>query len=156
MLKRMLFLLIAPVMLLGLLTGCGSDVTAAKPLSEIYSDIEKKVALPDMLDLNQSDLVSFMGIKEELYTEAAAHIPIDAVLGDMILIFKAADETAFEDLKTKVERYRSQKLSEMENYIPSEYEKIDQSEIVEKGLYLWLVVSDDADAILLVINENIK
>jgi hypothetical protein len=156
MAKKVLFLIAASFVLIGALTGCGSDVTASKPLEDIYSEIEQKVTLPEMLDLNSDNLVTFMGIKQELYSESSAHIALEAVLGDMILMFKAADKASLDTLKTKIENYRSQRLNEMDNYLPAEYDKINRSEVTQKGLYVWLVVSDDADAILSVINQNIK
>ena len=154
MAKKVLFLIAASFVLIGALTGCGSDVTASKPLEDIYSEIEQKVTLPEMLDLNSDNLVTFMGIKQELYSEVP-RIALEAVLGDMILMFKAADKASLDTLKTKIENYRSQRLNEMDNYLPAGTIKLTGARYA-KGLYVWLVVSDDADAILSVINQNIK
>jgi hypothetical protein len=154
--KKMLPLLLIPVIALFFLAACGKEVTASKSVNDIYTEITQKVSLPDMLDLNPTDLANYTGIESELYSEGTAHIPVSATLGDMILIFKAKDAASLETLRSEIDAYRSQKLDEMNNYIPAEYDKIKASEISSKGLYIWLVVSDDAETILGVINDNIK
>ena len=154
--KRVLSPILLLSLLFAVLAGCGGGEVSAKPVNEIYDEIASKVTLPEMLNLNSADLLDYTGIDASLYAESSANIPVAATLGDMIFIFKANDEAALSELEQKIGNYRSQKLSEMQNYIPAEYSKINASTITKKGLYIWLVVSDDSQAILEVINDNIK
>ncbi len=140
-----------------LLAGCGkTEVKAAKPISDIYAEISENVDLPEQLSLNAEDLTDYLGISPELYDEYTANIPLTAILGDMLLIFKAKDSASLELLETKISNFRAQKSNEMNNYLPVEYDKINASKIEKKGLYIWLVVSDDAASILSIIKSNIK
>ena len=39
------------------------------------------------------------------------------------------------------------KKSEMENYIPEQFQIVAQSKVQTKGYYIWLIISDSADDI---------
>ena len=146
------------LLLLLSLAACGGDgeVTASKPLNDIYADITAEVTLPELLELNETDLYTYVGIPAEAYTEGVALIPTDAVSGDMFFLFHATDEASMETLKTKLNDFREQKLNEMNNYQQAEYDKINASSITVKGDYIWLVVSDESERILSIIDSAIS
>ena len=74
----------------------------------------------------------------------------------MFFLFHAADSDSLKTLKTKLEDFRTQKLNEMNNYLPLEYEKINASSVTEKGDYVWLVVADDSAKIHEIIDSSIS
>ena len=59
---------------------------------------------------------------------------------------KAADDAGVSAIREKLENYRSQKLAEMNNYLPDEYEKIGKSSVKTSGSIVWLVVSAEQEA----------
>lgn len=126
--------------------ACGGADTGNASVSEIYTALNEAVEFPEMLSLSEADLMSYLGIDSSLYTEKEAHIPLTAVSGDMVLIFKAADDAGVSAIREKLENYRSQKLAEMNNYLPDEYEKIGKSSVKTSGSIVWLVVSAEQEA----------
>ena len=153
-LKTVLFLSLIACMLCAF-AACGGSTQEVKPISEIYADITTAVTLPELLELDAAETFTYVGIPTDAYTEGVALIPADAVLGDMLFIYKAADKDALSTIQTKLANFREQKLNEMKNYIPAEYEKINASEIKVSGDYVWLVVSDNAATILTTIENAI-
>lgn len=154
--KSIMLFVLALCMLFAIAACGGGEAKEVKPVAEIYADITAKVTLPELLELNAAETLDYVGIPETAYTEGVALIPADAVLGDMLFIYHAADKDSLETIKAKLTNFRTQKLNEMNNYIPAEYDKINASEIQTAGDYIWLVVSDDAATILETIESAIK
>ena len=48
-----------------------------------------------------------------------------------------------------------EKRSEMQDYLPEQFEIVDKSSVKSKGNYVYLVISEQADAILQVIEKGI-
>lgn len=135
--------------------GDGQQKKDIKPLTDIYADIQSAVTLPDLLELDGDDLYTFVGIPAEAYTEAVALIPTEAILGDMLFLFHAADNDSLKTIESKLNDFRKQKLNEMDNYLPDEYDKINASSVTSFGDYVWLVVSSDSAKIQKIINDAI-
>lgn len=154
--KKLSFVLLALLLLAALAACGGKEVTAKKPINEIYGEITSAVTLPEMLSLSDDTLYAYVGIQSGLYKSFVAAIPLSATSGDMLFIFEANDAQSAGEIKTKLENFLAQKTVEMKDYIPSEYEKLTDSSVTAKGRYVWLVVSDNAQAILNIINDNIK
>ena len=154
-LKSLCMLLLAASMLFAF-AACGGSDKEVKPIADIYADITAQVTLPELLELDDAEMLTYVGISAEAYAEGIALIPADAVLGDMLFLFRATDKNALETIKTKLAAFRDQKLNEMKNYIPAEYDKINASSIEVSGDYIWLVVSDQSASILGIIEGAVK
>ena len=69
---------------------------------------------------------------------------------------KSEDTSKFEDYKTSFENYKKQKSQELTNYnLPDQAKLVDKSKVVEKGNYLYLVISENANEIIDTIEKNI-
>lgn len=162
-LKRFSLLLLAMVLCLTCF-GCSNDTdsgTDVDPsgipaLSAIYEEIQSAVTLPELLELDRSEILSYLGIPSDAYAEAVALIPTEAILGDMLLLFHAASVDTIDTIQEKLNAFREQKLNEMNNYLPDEYAKISASSVTVRGAYLWLVVSSESAAITDIIDRNIQ
>ena len=153
---KIIAVLLSVCMLAGVFCACGgtdnSDVVAA----DVYNDLVSAVEFPEMLALDSDGLLSFVGIDSSLYTEAVAYIPLTAVSGDMIFIIKVADEESAATVAEKLEVYRSSVLSQMNNYIPAEYDKINAASVETTGSFVWLVVSSYQDAAVASVSADLK
>ena len=136
--------------------ACGEEEKEVKPLNELLKDIQSAATLPEMMDMDGNDLMDFLGLPASAYTESIAEIPMVSISGDMLFVFRAADKAGLDKIKTGLENYRTQKLNEFRDYIPAEAAKIEQSAVETSGDYVWLVVSENSDAILKVIEGAIK
>ena len=75
---------------------------------------------------------------------------------ETIIIIKSADTSKFDSYKTSFENYKKQKSQELTNYnLPDQAKLVDKSKVVEKGNYLYLVISKNADEIIDTIEKNI-
>lgn len=160
-LKRFSLLLLAMALCLTCFGCSGSsdadpDSSDVPPLSEIYADIQSAVTLPELLQLDSSEIWTYLGIPVDAYTEAVALIPTEAILGDMLLLFHASGVDTVDTIQEKLNAFREQKLNEMNNYLPDEYAKINASSVTVRGAYLWLVVSSESTTITDIIDRNLR
>ena len=137
-----------------LLSACGGEVTAKKPLAELYEDIRAEVTLPSVIELKGESLNAITGIKEDMCAQYVAQIPDDVVTGDMLFLFEGKDADAAAEIEKKISAYRTQKLAEMKDYIPAEYDKILKSTVTKKGNFVWLVVSAEMERAEEIIKGN--
>lgn len=159
--KRSALLLLALVLCLACFACSGSndsdaDSSDVPPLSEIYADILSAVTLPELLQLDSSEIWTYLGIPVDAYTEAVALIPTEAILGDMLFLFHASGLDTVDTIQEKLNAFREQKLNEMNNYLPDEYAKINASSVTVRGGYVWLVVSSESTTITNVIEQHIQ
>ena len=156
--KRLMLLLLAMTLCCACFAcskGDDQPKKDVKPLTDVYADIQSAVTLPDLLELDGNDLYTYVGIPAEAYTEAVALIPTEAILGDMLFLFHAADSDSIKTIESKVNDFGKQNLNEMDNYLPDEYDKIKASSVTNFGDYVWLVVSSDSAKIQKIINDAI-
>ncbi len=156
--KRLMLLLLAMTLCCACFAcskGDDQPKKDVKSLTDVYADIQSAVTLPDLLELDGNDLYTYVGIPAEAYTEAVALIPTEAILGDMLFLFHAADSDSIKTIESKLNDFRKQKLNEMDNYLPDEYDKIKASSVTNFGDYVWLVVSSDSAKIQKIINDAI-
>ena len=78
-------------------------------------------------------------------------IAADAARADTVILMRVkGDKKAVVDALTLI---LNQKLAEMENYIPEQYQIVKKSAVVENGDLVSLVISPDRDAIYDIINK---
>ena len=142
---RIAALALALVLALGALAACGGE-TRDVDVAAVAADLTEKVEFPEMLNLTTDDVLNYIGVKPEDYSAFVARIPLGATSGDMIFLFRAASSEGKAAIAEKLERYRAQKLAEMNNYIPAEYDKIGAASVRTDGDIVWLVVSADQSA----------
>ena len=136
-----------------------SEVSAAKTdgtsLKEVFNKISETVELPSMNEFNEQLLKRYYGITPEMVSDYAGGMDNSGVGQDEILLVKASDESQVEALRNALQTRFDQKLNEQENYNPKEAEKIRKCEVRESGLYVTLIISDDADKITEIVDGAI-
>ena len=60
-----------------------------------------------------------------------------------------------ESIKAALQVLVDEKRGEMEDYLPDQFEIVDKSEVKTKGNYVYLVISEQADAITKIIENGI-
>ena len=152
--KRKTVALLSFLLLACLLVSCGGAVTAKKPLAELYADIKKEIALPQMLELDEGDLMDYLGISPDDCAQFVATIPFN-VNSDAFFIFEGKDAEAMKRIEKKLTSYYDSVLAQMANYIPEEAAKISRSGgATHKGNFTWMIISDERDRIEQYIKKN--
>lgn len=152
--KKNLAILFA-IVLPFLLTGCAEPPAKAVDLTALGSEIETEIALPDsMEDITAGDLQRLYGIDSAQYVQFIGKITTVGVLGDEIVVVEAVDADAVAGIQEKMENRYQAKRKEMEDYLPEEYEKINNGGVVTKGNYVALLVSSEQEKLEALIEVN--
>ena len=79
----------------------------------------------------------------------------EATSAETVAILKVKEEGDVEAMCKALQVVVDEKRSEMENYLPDQFEIVDKSSVKSKGNYVYLVISGQADAILQIIEKAI-
>lgn len=138
-------------------TADASDAsTKEMSVQEIYKSVEESVQLPSMVEGDDDFISNYYGIDPanlDSYVFASAE---DATLATSVIIMKAKSEDAVGTLESSLNTVKDQKAAEMQGYIPEQYDIVADSSVKTEGLYVYLVIAEDAGDIESVISAAIK
>ena len=80
----------------------------------------------------------------------------DATSAETIIIMKAKDTASISSLSDCLQVVVDEKKNEMENYLPEQFDIVEKSSVQIKDNYVWLVISENADAISKIIEDGIQ
>lgn len=133
-----------------------TSVIKAKSVSDMFEQIKVQTKLPEMLFLEKADdLDRYYGITPDDVAEFAGGIDNSGTSQDEIVIIKAKDDTAADNVQKMLQRKYDSKLNQIQNYDADETEKIKNGKVEKNGLYVTLVISDDFDKITEIIKNSI-
>lgn len=124
-------------------------------LSAVFAEISEAVELPSMNEFNEQLLLRYYGITPDMVSDYAGGMDNSGVGQDEILLVKASDESQVEALRNALQTRYDQKLNEQANYNPEEAEKIRGCEVRVSGLYVTLIISNDAAQITEIVDSAI-
>lgn len=163
--KKLFAILVCGLMIT--VSGCGSNNkdnentqssqnVELKSVKDIYTTVSA-MAEGTLTELDPQYLSNYYGIDTadlDEYVFAQSDTPESSA--ETIIIIKSKDTSKFDDYKTSFENYKKQKSQELTNYnLPDQAKLVDKSKVVEKGNYLYLVISKNADEIIDTIEKNI-
>ena len=165
-------LILTGVMLLG---GCGNSTPAntvstepiattqktvetkeAKAITEIYDEITQNVTLYSPFCWDDEFISNYYGIDVTSLEEYIFSMSEDATSAETIIIMKAKDSSSVSGLSDCLQVVVDEKKNEMENYLPEQFEIVEKSSVQTKDNYVWLVISENADAITKIIEDSIS
>lgn len=148
------FILVFSVMVT--VVGCG-EKTPNVPVKEIMTNIDKESDIVSglmELDLTKADLndfekqtIEYFGINLDDIEEGIMKTPMINLSVDSVILLKAKDSSKLPELKTVFENYIEAQKTAFENYVPANLEIIEKHIIKEKGNYIILIISHDAEKI---------
>lgn len=131
--------------------------TPAAPLSlsDIYSQIEQQVSLNSPMTVPEEFIANYFGIDVSTAEDYLFVMSEMATSAETIVILKpaAADKQAAID---SLQMVIDQKAAEMENYLPDQYDIVSRSSVQQTGDYVWLVISENAEAIQSIIEAGLQ
>lgn len=152
-------MLLALVLMLGALTGCGGEAapaesTAAAPtapvevnLQAIYDSMTTVENAPEMLPLDADMQFNFCGIDPADCKESIAAICANSLRADEIWLIEAVDEAALERIQAAAQTRLTAKDEESITYSPEQNAIVKQAVTITHGNYFVLVVSPDVDTL---------
>lgn len=152
-----------------LLNGCGGNKTRqtisgevqtaaaqeAASVAEIYQEITETVTLASPVLMDEDFIMNYYGIDSALLEEYVFSLSEDAAQAETVIVMKARDAGDLEDLTACLQVVVDEKKNEMENYLPEQFAIVEKSRVQTRDCYLWLVISEQADAILDIIEKNV-
>ena len=158
--RKALVILMTAAALLG---GCGekSGETVSESVTDVsvqsvYEAVGAAVELPSMIEGDDNFISNYYGIdpadlEEYIFAEAE-----DATLASAVIITKVKSEDAVERIVSSLNTVINQKSAEMQDYIPEQYEIVADSSVKTEGLYVYLVIAENAGDIESVIQSALK
>ena len=133
-----------------------NEANSQSVLSGVYSEISNNFELPEMIPLNDKLLNRYYGLTPDVCSDYAGGVDGSGVGQDEIALFKAADESQVAAIEQALQTRYDSKLSQQENYNPDEAEKIRNCKVETKGLYVTLIISNDAEAITELVFNSVE
>ena len=143
MAKKLLCLCMTLLVMLGV-TACSSSQKTAD-LPKVMEDMKAIMENKDMMDLDESDLMSYYGIEASQVKQFAVYIDSTGIKGDEIILIEGIDADAAKSIKEKIDARYQEKENTMKTYQPEEYAVLKKSKVEQNGNYISLIVSPQGD-----------
>ncbi|MEF9971576.1 MAG: DUF4358 domain-containing protein [Oscillospiraceae bacterium] len=139
-------LVLACLMMLSLLTACGSKVRDDVTTDAIATAVDSAIGNEgNMVVAPESYLESYMMMESSAYSEYQVRINAYGINIDEYGIFKGKDEAQTAALETAVKDYLKLRIDTwMKEYMPEEFPKLENAQVKVVGNYVMYAILDDA------------
>ncbi len=126
----------------------GGEITpeTVKSCEEIYEEIAASVELQSPMVVPEAFVanygIDFSTIDDYIFVMSELSTSVETVA-----IFKSGDAAARESVSAALQTFADGKRAEMENYLPEQFDIVDRSSVKTSGDYVYLVISENAEAI---------
>ncbi|MBQ0041803.1 MAG: DUF4358 domain-containing protein [Lachnospiraceae bacterium] len=136
-------------------TEAGADAGTIIDLKRIYSDIASSVNLVSPMNPTEEFIFNYYGIDTTALEDYVFVMSEEATSAETIVMIESSDSDIRRGAKESLETLREDKLLELQDYLPDQYTITERASVVEKGNVVYLVISENDEAILSVIGENL-
>ena len=144
--KKLICMLLTAALLAGVLAGCGgAQKEKDVDLTAVYTKMQQM--LPEMMILDEENMLNLLGIRAEDCTQAIAAVCAVGLQADEVWLIQAKDAQALERLKTLAASRMTAKLEETESYLPDQYTIVKKGVTLTDGNYLAFLVSPDVQVL---------
>lgn len=144
-------------------TSCGGEVSdqnenALQTITvDVLSDsITSQCSFPEMFVLDADSIEGEFGVDPSLLSEFYAAVPVEYPGIERIFLAKTADisntSVVLESLQSTFDTIKAEYI----DYLPTEYEKAKDAEIISSGDFVALVISADSGYAAKIINESLN
>lgn len=117
-----------------------------KSCEEIYEEIAVTVELQSPMVVPEAFVanygIDFSTIDDYIFVMSELSTSVETVA-----VFKSEDAAARESVSVALQTFADGKRAEMENYLPEQFDIVDRSSVKTSGDYVYLVISENAEAI---------
>lgn len=144
---KKLLILILTLMLSVTMFGCGKAKEVN--LTETYAQMTAGIDIPEMTTVSTEDaLMSYYGINSADVKQCVAYICSTGIDADEIVLIEAVDENAADRIKISLDNRYSSQLARYKDYLPDQAAVIEACEVTQKGNYVSMIISPDAEAMV--------
>lgn len=133
-----------------LMWGCGSDKSKTEKnpqVSDIMSEIKKTMDVSQMTEVKEDKLKKLFNIDSNDIDGYSIYISSSNIESSEVGIIKLKDSSDANRIKEKVENRIEQQSNSFKDYLPEEYQLLQNHVLKVKDKYIFYVVSKDADKI---------
>ena len=154
--NRLFALVLTGVLALGLLTACGSKEEAKEiDIPALWTSIEETVELPSMMELDDSTLKDVYGIDAADLESYVARIPMMNVHATEFFIAKVKDGK-MDSVKEAIAKRQADLVTVWEQYLPEQYELVQNYKLETEGNYVLFCVCAQADEVVGLFHDAAK
>ena len=144
-------------MIVGLLTACGGEETKSVVLSDLLSEINTQYSISNMKVLEKaSDMNRYYRIAEEDIKQFAAEMSTDSKVFTEVILVEASDSSAVSRIVSALNSHLDTQVNTAKSYSKEFLEMIESRTVHTSGNYVYLVISENADAIEKLVADTIK
>ncbi len=131
------------VLLLALLclAGCGKPAAEAPDFQAVYDSMTALTDMPDMVVVPNDKGEFLFGIAPGDCKQEIVAICQDSLLADELWLIEATDQEAADRIEALAQNRVQQKAAELENYLPGQYQVVQQAQLSREGNCVVLLVS---------------
>ena len=146
--NRLFALVLTGVLALGLLTACGNKEEAKEiDIPALWTSIEETVELPSMMELDDTTLQDVYGIDAADLESYVARIPLMNVHATEFFIAKVKDGK-MDTVKEAIAKRQADLVTVWEQYLPEQYELVQNYKLETEGNYVLFCVCAQADEVV--------
>ena len=136
--------------------ACGGEKKLACTVDELFEKICKVNAEGEMFAYSADWIADEYGIKPDLYTDGRLMIPEDSAGVETVAFFTAKDAEAAKNIKALLDTIVASTRVDQKDYNADNYQVALDAVTKTEGVYVYLVMSPAKDAILKIIEDNLK
>ena len=138
--KRSISILLLLTALLGL-AGCGKPAAEAPDFQAVYDSMTAVADMPDMVVVPNDKGEFLFGIAPGDCRQEIVAICQDSLLADELWLIEATDKEAADRIEALAQNRLQQKAAELENYLPEQYQVVQQGQLSREGNCVVLLIS---------------
>ena len=131
------------VLLLALLclAGCGQPAAESPDFQAVYDSMTAVADMPDMVVVPNDKGEFLFGIAPGDCRQEIVAICQDSLLADELWLIEATDKEAADRIEALAQNRLQQKAAELENYLPEQYQVVQQGQLSREGNCVVLLIS---------------
>ena len=154
--KRVITIVLAAILLVGVLSACGGSAKAVD-LKAVMSDINSQFGLTGLKTIETvDDLNKYYTINTADVKQFAAELTTAASQYTEVILVEANDQTAADNVKKQLETHLAGQLSNAKSYDADQVAMIESCSVKQAGNIVYLVVSDKYSEITGAIEAALK
>lgn len=127
----------------------------ALSVREIYDLVSESVTLISPVIMQDNFIENYYNIDPALLEEYVFSMSEEATSAETVVIMKLKDKADAGTISDALQLVIEEKSGEMENYLPGQYDIVKKSAVKTEGSYVYLVISEQADAIEQIIKAQL-
>ena len=156
MMKRCISVLLLLTLILTLCACAEKEKALAVSVGELSDQVADAMASAQTAEYDETMLLDELGMQSSMFTEGFYKIGTSDASVEEVAFFKAADESSAQQIRQKLETRKSATEAPQKDYNADNYAVATAATVGAEGLYVYMVMSANRDAVTKAIEDNLK